>query len=136
VRENAVEQYSYVALVSLLAVLVYSWMATRVGRARLRSQVRAPAMTGDEGMERAIRAHLNTLEWLPTFLVSLWLFALYWRPDVAAAIGAVWILGRIAYAIGYTREPRLRAPGFMVQGAATAVLLFGAIGRIIWSLAT
>jgi glutathione S-transferase len=129
------EKYGYVALVSLLSLLVYAWMSIRVGQARMKSGVHAPAMTGDEGLERAIRAHLNTLEWLPIFLVSLWLFALFWNPLVAAGAGVVWVLGRIAYAIGYSASPNKRAPGFMIQALATAVLLFGALGRIVWSLA-
>lgn len=129
------EKYSYVALVSLLALLVYAWMSVRVGQARMKSGVFAPAMTGDDGLERAIRAHLNTLEWLPIFLVSLWLFALFWSPLVAAGAGVVWVLGRIVYAVGYSADPKRRAPGFMIQALATAVLLFGALGRIVWSLA-
>ena len=43
-------------------------------------------MTGDPLLERTIRAHYNTLEWLPIFLVSMWLFAVYWNELVAAAL--------------------------------------------------
>jgi len=128
------QQYSYVALVSLLALLVYVWMMMRVGAARMKSGIHAPVMTGDQALERAIRAHLNTLEWLPTFLVSMWLFAIFWNAEVAAGAGVVWIVGRIAYALGYSAEPKKREVGFMIQALAVAVLLFGALGRIIWTL--
>ena len=37
------------------------------------SGIDAPAMTGHPEFERAVRAHANTLEWLPIFLPSLWL---------------------------------------------------------------
>jgi uncharacterized membrane protein YecN with MAPEG domain len=128
--------HSYVALVTLLALLTYFWMGLQVGRARGKTGISAPAMTGDPLLERTIRAHLNTLEWLPIFLVSLWLFAIYWNDLVAAGLGVVWILGRILYQTGYVAEAGKRAIGMMVQTLAVAVLLFGALGRVIYILAT
>jgi uncharacterized membrane protein YecN with MAPEG domain len=128
--------HSLVALVTLLALLTYFWMSIRVPVARRKSGIAAPAMTGDPLLERTIRAHYNTLEWLPIFLVSMWLFAIYWSDMVAAAMGVVWIVGRIIYAVGYSAEASKRAPGFLIQSIATAVLLFGALGRIVYILAT
>jgi len=89
-------------------------------------------MTGDPVLERTIRGHLNTLEWLPIFLPSLWLFAIYWDSNVAAALGLVWIVGRILYFVGYVSEARKRFPGFFIQSCAAALLLIGAIGRIAY----
>ena len=80
-----------VAIVSLLALLLYFYMGMRVGRARGQFNVVAPAVTGSPDFERAYRVQMNTLEWLPLFLVSLWLFAIYWNERVAAAVGLVWI---------------------------------------------
>ncbi len=128
--------HRWTALVSILALLVYFWMSLQVGRARGKCGIKPPAMTGDQLLERAIRVHINTLEWLPIFLVSLWLFALYWNELVAAGLGIVWIVGRVVYATGYMAEPGKRSTGFLIQFLATAVLLFGAAGRIIYSLAT
>jgi glutathione S-transferase len=129
-------EHRWVALVSLLALLAYFWMALQVPRARTKCGIAAPAMTGDPLLERTIRAHYNTLEWLPLFLVSMWLFAVYWNELIAAAVGAVWVVARIVYALGYYSDASRRAPGFMVQSLAVAVLLFGALGKIIYSLAT
>jgi hypothetical protein len=64
----------------------------------------------------------------------MWLFAIYWSDLVAAAVGVVWIVGRILYQTGYVRDPAKREIGFLVQSLATAVLLFGALGRLIYVL--
>ncbi len=128
--------HSLVAVVSLLALLVYVWMVLRVGGARRASGIAPPAMIGDPVLERHIRVQANTLEWLPIFLVSLWLFAFYWNDRVAAALGAVWIVGRILFALGYVAEPKKREMGFMIQALAAGVLLFGALGRAIYVAVT
>ena len=125
-----------VALVTLLSLLVYFWMSYRVAQARGKSGIAAPAMTGDPGLERAVRAHYNTLEWLPIFLPAMWLFAIYWNDRVAAAMGVVWIVGRIVYALGYAADPAKRSTGFLIQSLAAAVLLFGGLGRIVYIIAT
>lgn len=128
--------HRWTALVTLLALLVYFGMGLQVGRARGRSGINPPAMTGDPLLERAVRVQSNTLEWLPIFLVSLWLFAIYCNELVAAGVGIVWIIGRLVYSVGYMADPARRGTGFLVQLLAGAVLLFGAFGQIVYSLAT
>ena len=128
--------HRWTALVTILALLTYFWMATRVAPARAKSGIAPPSMTGDPVLERTIRAHYNTLEWLPMFLAGLWLFAIYWNELVAAGLGVVWIVGRILYATGYVTDPVKRGPGFLIQAFATGALLFGALGKIAYSLAT
>ncbi len=124
--------YWPVALVTLLTSLIYFWMATRVARAHKKSGILAPTMTGDPVLERTVRAHTNTLEWMPIFLPSLWLFALYWNVAVASALGLIWLIGRVAYFLGYIASPEKRYPGFFIQAAAVFALLLGAAGRIIY----
>ena len=121
-----------VALVTLLTASVYFWMTTQVARTRQKAGILAPVMTGDPVLERTIRAHLNTLEWLPIFLPSLWLFAVYWNSNVAAAVGVVWLVVRIVYFVGYVSEARKRFPGFFIQSLAAVLLLVGAMGRIAY----
>src|SRR4051812_23072536 len=65
------QPHSLVAIVTILSLLTYFWMGLNVGRARGKSGIDAPAMTGDPVLERTIRAHSNTLEWLPIFLASM-----------------------------------------------------------------
>ena len=63
------------------------------------------------------RAQMNTLEWLPIFLPSLWLFAIYIGDGTAALLGLVWVIGRILYIVGYAQATAKRGPGFYVAGA-------------------
>jgi glutathione S-transferase len=129
-------EHRWTALVTILALLVYLGMGLKVASARGKSGIEAPAMTGHPLLERANRVHINTLEWLPLFLIGLWLFAIYWNELVAAGLGLVWIIGRLLYSAGYTAEPAKRSMGFLIQALAAMILLFGALGRIVYSLAT
>ena len=122
------------AIVTIVALLVYFYMSLQVGRARGTSGIAAPAMTGDPLLERAVRVHINTLEGLPLFLGGLWLFAIYWNEYVAAGLGVMWIAGRLIYAAGYMADPGRRSTGFLIQFAASGILLLGALGRIVYSL--
>lgn len=124
--------YGYTATTTLVAALVYFWMATRVARVRVKCGIPAPATTGDPELERTIRAHVNTLEWMPIFLPALWLFAIYWSDAAAAGLGAVWIVGRIIYFQGYAADAVKRRPGFFIQALAASILLLGALGRLIY----
>jgi glutathione S-transferase len=107
-----------------------------VSLARRKTGISAPATTGDPLLERTIRAHHNTLEWMPLFLPSIWLFAIYWNATVAAAIGVVWIIARIAYFLGYVSAAKKRARGYLIQSLAVGVLIFGTLGRLIYLATT
>lgn len=125
--------HNLVGIVTILALLLYFIMGLQVGRARAKFGVPAPATTGDPNFERLFRVQANTLEWLPIFLPSLWLFAFCWNDIAAAAVGVVWIVGRYLYMTGYAREASARSAGFGIQALATGVLLFGALGRMVWT---
>ena len=126
--------YHFTALVTCLALLVYMFSCILVSRARINFGVKLPAISGNTDFERVFRAQMNTLEWLPLFLPSLWLFAIYISDGITAAIGLVWIVGRIVYMIGYTQSVPRRSPGFLIQSLAVVVLLFGSIIAIVWRM--
>ena len=126
--------YHFTALVTLLAVLVYFYSSILVSRARGKFGVKLPAISGNPDFERVFRAQMNTLEWMPIFLPSLWLFAIYISDPIAAAIGAVWIAGRILYLTGYSQAVEKRGPGFGIQATAAIILWAGALGAIVWRL--
>jgi glutathione S-transferase len=117
------KDHALTAIVSLLSLLLYAYMGVRVGQARAQFSVPAPAITGNTDFERVFRVQANTLEWLPIFLTSIWLFSLYWDDRVAAV-----------YLTGYSKAANTRSTGFLIQLAATAILLFGALGKILWGL--
>ena len=126
--------YHFTALITCLALLVYMWASILVSRARGKFGVKLPAIAGNPDFERVFRAHMNTLEWLPIFLPSLWLFAIYIGDGIAASIGAVWVIGRILYVLGYARAVEKRGPGFFIQALATIALWLGATGAIVWRI--
>jgi glutathione S-transferase len=117
---------TYTAIVTLLAIALYFFLATRVAVARARFGVKHPATTGNPDFERIFRVHQNTLEWLPTFLVPLWLCAIYLSDVGAAVLGLVWIAGRIAYYVGYRQAAEKRLPGFFIQTSVCLLLFIGA----------
>ncbi|MBX3501219.1 MAG: MAPEG family protein [Alphaproteobacteria bacterium] len=121
----------WTAIVTLLAMALYFFLATRVAVARGKFGVKHPAMTGNADFERVVRAHLNTLEWLPLFLVPLWLSAVYLSDLAAATVGLAWIVGRLWYYAGYSKAVEGRVPGFLIQALACLVLFIGAIAGIV-----
>ena len=127
-------EYLHVAMVTLFALILFFWMGIRVGSARQRHAITAPATTGHPEFERHFRVQANTLEGLVVFLPSLWLFATYVNELIAAGLGLVWITGRIMYMMSYVKDPTKRGPGFGIQALATLVLLFGAVGWVAWRI--
>jgi glutathione S-transferase len=121
----------YTPIVTLLAVAFYFFLATRVAVARGRFGVSLPATTGSPDFERTFRVHQNTLEWMPTFLVPLWLCAIYLSDTAAAALGLVWIVGRALYFAGYTKAVEKRLPGFFIQSTACLLLFIGAVAGAV-----
>lgn len=126
--------YHYTAIVTCLAIAFYFFTTTQVARARGRYGVKLPAISGNPDFERIFRIQMNTLEWMPIFLPSLWLFAIYVGDAPAAVIGAIWIVGRIVYFIGYREAVAKRSPGFAIQAVASIILWAGAIGGAVWRL--
>ena len=124
-----------VAIVTLLALAQYVIMGVRVGQARLRYGIEAPAITGHPVFERHFRVHQNTLEQLVVFLPALWLFSAFVSPRLAALLGLVFIAGRYVYERGYVANPQERHTGAMITMVTNGILVVGAfIGAIIAAL--
>ncbi|MBE9031036.1 MAPEG family protein [filamentous cyanobacterium LEGE 11480] len=125
---------NWVMLVTLLALVVFFGVTMNVGRARVKSGIQPPAMTGDPAFERAVRVQQNTLEQIVVFLPALWIFATVVSPMYGAIVGAVWVAGRVLYAWGYYQAAEKRAPGFAVSFLASVVLLLGSLIGVVMQL--
>ena len=104
--------HGLVLLVAAANVLVCNfWMAFRVGAARKQHGVSYPNMVGPDAFNCVMRGHLNSLEQQPAALALL-ILASAVCPRFAAAAGAVWVVGRVFYFLGYsTGEPAKRMWG-------------------------
>jgi uncharacterized MAPEG superfamily protein len=114
-----------VVLVMILALMQFFFFGTLVGRARMKYNVPAPAITGDPMFERYNRVHQNTMESLILFLPGMTIFGYYANPNIAVALGLVWIIGRFIYLRAYLKEPGSRSLGFALTFFPSAILLIG-----------
>tara|TARA_R110002072_G_scaffold3830_8_gene27419 strand:+ start:11186 stop:11572 length:387 start_codon:yes stop_codon:yes gene_type:complete len=121
-----------VTMVTMLALLEFMYFGGKVGAARGKYGIAAPATTGNEHFERAYRIHYNTLEQLVVFLPALWAFAFYVHDLVAAGLGGVFLIGRMIYSIAYTKEPGTRSVGMLLSFVPTVILLLGAFFGAGW----
>jgi len=117
----------YVDIVTALAVLQFTVFGFRVGKARGRYGVKAPAISGNETFERYFRVQQNTLEQLIVFLPGLYLFSHYWNPLVAAVLGAIYLIGREIYAVTYVKEPSKREIGYGLTFLPAVILVLGGL---------
>lgn len=117
----------YVHIVVCLALAEFLYFAIAVAGARGRYKVAAPAVTGNEIFERYFRVQMNTLEQLIVFVPAIILFAQYLSPHIAAALGAVFLIGRLVYFFTYVKDPKKRELGYVLSFLPTVILLGGAI---------
>ncbi len=126
--------YHFTALVTCLAIAFYFSTGIQVSRARTAFGIKAPATSGHPDFDRVFRVQMNTLEWMPIFLPSLWLFAIYISDSYAALLGLIWIAGRVLYLTGYSQAAAKRGAGFGIQALAGILLWAGALGAIVWRI--
>jgi uncharacterized MAPEG superfamily protein len=125
---------AWVDIVGIAAVAQLILFGVLVGRARRDCAVPAPATSGHPVFERYYRVQMNTVETLLAFLPGLWLAARYWPPHEVAAIGAVYLFGRVLYLRGYISDPSKRHTGYVLSMVPTMLLLLGALVGAIRSL--
>jgi glutathione S-transferase len=116
-----------VHIVLLLALAQFLFFCFAVGKARGTYKVSAPATTGNEVFERYFRVQMNTLELLVIFLPSIVLFGQYFGAYTAAALGLIYLIGRMIYFASYVKDPKSRSMGYGLSALPVVVLLVGAI---------
>ncbi|KAH6565114.1 hypothetical protein BASA82_001109 [Batrachochytrium salamandrivorans] len=128
--------HGYLIGVAVASTLFITSLGFKVSGARSKAKVPYPYMyaevaEAEKDKSKHIfnctqRAHQNTLEGYPTFLVLLGCAALE-HPLYAAISGAIWIVGKYFYAQGYsTGDPKKR-----MRGALAYVGLFALLGMSI-----
>jgi len=117
-----------------LAVLQFFVFAGFVGRARVKSGVEAPAVTGDPMFERYYRVHYNTMEQLVIFIPAILLFATYIDTLWAAILGLVYLVGRVVYFRAYIGDPAKRGAGYGLSMLPVTILLLGGLGGAGWAV--
>jgi glutathione S-transferase len=110
--ETSLTAYPLTSLITLLICLLMLATGVNVGRARGRYGIKAPAVTGHEMFERAYRIQMNTLENAALILPALWVNAAFISDRGAAALGALWLISRIWYALAYQSDPTKRSAPF------------------------
>jgi uncharacterized membrane protein YecN with MAPEG domain len=119
------------SLATLLIVLWYMYTVFHVGRARTKYKVAAPATTGDPAFERAFRVQMNEIENMVAFLPSMWIFAWFGNPRIAAICGFVYLAGRIVYAVGYWSDAKRRSLGYAISTLALAITWVLALATVV-----
>ncbi len=119
--------YPLTAIVVVLSLFVYIWVMMKVGAARAKYNVHAPAVDGPVEFQRVFRVHMNTLEQLVVFLPALAIFAAAWGDLPTAIIAIFWPLGRVLYAVRYYLSADKRGPGFGISFLSSLILLIGGL---------
>jgi len=116
-----------IAVVTILALSQFFLFGIQVGQMRAKHGVKAPAITGNPEFERMFRIQQNTMEQLVLFIPALWIYGYFGNPLWGAAVGLVFIIGRIIYKRGYLIDPSKRSLGFTIGVIAISVLLVGGL---------
>jgi len=122
----------YTTIIVMLALLQYMYFTVKVGAARGKYDIKAPACTGNDTFERIFRIHQNTCEQIIIFIPAIYGFSYYINPVAGSCIGIFYIIGRFAYYNAYLEDPARRGPGMLMTFITNGVLVLGTtIGVII-----
>ncbi|KAL9021207.1 MAG: hypothetical protein Q9185_001608 [Variospora sp. 1 TL-2023] len=134
-------EYGYVLVTASLTSIVALFHTQQTSKYRRLAKVPYPnayatPAEAKESREKylfncAQRAHANFLEHVPQFYTTLLISGLRF-PRFSAAMGAVWLAGRIVYALGYTDPSKEKGAGRRMGSFFYA----GALGLLLGSLWT
>ncbi|XP_061176548.1 glutathione S-transferase 3, mitochondrial-like [Saccostrea echinata] len=122
--------FGYVVLVIIFSIFMSWWVGYQVVKAREKFNVHYPKMYGEDDRFNCYqRAHQNTLEVYPIYLILQVMSGLY-APKLSAVCGLIFVLGRIVYALGYqSGDPKKRLRGsfayFGILGMLVCSIMFG-----------
>ncbi|NIB44964.1 MAPEG family protein [Pseudomaricurvus alkylphenolicus] len=125
-----------IILLIIIGLLQYILFMMKVGGARGKLNVPAPAVTGNEQFERLYRIQMNTMEQLILFIPGMYLFATYTHILTAQILGVLYIIGRFLYARSYAKDPKSRTVGALMSILPNFVLIGGALVGILLEIFT
>ena len=120
----------YTALYAAISALLICWLAIQVIKARRKHQVRY-ADGGVEAVQIARSAHSNCIEYIPIFLILLFLLEYNGgHPLLINLAGGIMLTGRALHARGILKEQhKYRVLGMKITFGTLAML---AALNIIW----
>ena len=120
----------YAALNGIL-ILVLSYL---VGHHRGRLGALEPGAAGDATLTKAVRAHGNATEYIPTALLLLLILALLSAPGyLLHGLGASFTFGRVAQAAGMMRDKHPNAVRFTGNLLTGLVYLIASCAALYYS---
>jgi glutathione S-transferase len=125
---------SVVTLIMVLAVIEVLVLGFLVGRGRETYGVPAPATSGHPTWERLNRAHQNSIEQLVLFIPLFLAYCFNTGLRSGVLLGVLFLIARIVYAAGYTRDAERRAAGAFLTFAIQAWLAVGAVVGLVVKL--
>lgn len=120
-----------VVIVIVLALFEYQYFGLKVGLARGKYEINAPANSGHPVFDRYYRVHQNTLEQLIVFIPAITIYGYYGNPTYAAGLGVLFLIGRIIYFVSYIADPSKRGTGFIIGFLPTTIMVIAGLVSVV-----
>jgi glutathione S-transferase len=117
----------YAIIIILVALLQYIFFTGRTGFTRLKYEVPAPKISGNETWERIYRVQQNTMEQLIIFIPSMLIFSHYVSDTWVMLPGVIFLVGRQIFSHFYITNPDKRAPGMVMSLFSNVALVIGSL---------
>ena len=123
-----------------LSMLTLLWGIHVVGRVRFSSKAIDPTHPDADALVDVPRRYAqNTLEQLVFSIFGQLILSIHLTnqaPRVIPVLVCLFVIGRIMFWIGYSRDPMKRAPGFFTTFAPNLVMCFLNVFFLFWELFT
>jgi len=121
-----------------LSMLTLLWGIRQVGRIRFSSKAIDPTHPQADALVDVPKRYLqNTLEQLIFSIFGQLILSIHLTnqaPRVIPVLVCLFVIGRIMFWIGYSRDPMKRAPGFFMTFAPNLAMCFLNVGFLFWEL--
>ena len=113
---------------AMTLVVVYLWFVSLlVVNARVKYNIQPPKTSGNVDFEKIYRIQVNTYEASILYLPLFTILYLVSNGFIAAGAIILWLIARVIYQLGYSKNVTSRTIGFRIQ----QVLFFVSVGLIV-----